>query len=1059
MVGSCKNEQNPVTVTTALNSTPLSYAQQRIWLMHQLEHNSTEYNMLWAQRLRGKLNLSALSKALNTIVQRHEPLRSCISDSGDGAVQSVLPVAELEIAIDDLRQLDPSAQEAYIARAVRDEGDNPIDLTGGLAIRTRLLRVAEEEYVWIRVFHHIHYDGWSDGLFCRELTALYNAFCDGMENPLEPLHFRYRDFAISQRQAPAGKSRDGVAYWKNKLAGIPHALELPTDRPHSTNPVRGAGLHHVTLLAEQIQGIRRVAQADGATFYMAMLAAFAVLLSRYSRQSDIVVGSPASGRRGSSAVEDVIGCFVNTLALRIQVNSRSSFRELLSTVRETALDAYDHQDVPFERIVEELSPARNANRHPLFQVFLSMQDTPSYPLRLRDLQADPPYRLERLRSRFDLELQVSLRPGEPTLCWAYKRGLFDDWRIEQMAKHYVTLINAVITDPGREIYRLDSLSTEDRAVAVGGFKRTERALPRTTVSEMFEQQAKREPDAAAILFRDEVITYGQLNEQANRLAHCLIARGLRSEDVVGIVMDRTPDLVVAMIATWKARAVFLPLDPDYPPARLNMTLSDAKPACVLCTTATAAKLPLHFDRLIVDTPESRAILQSAPTHHPADLDCYLGSDASPAYLIYTSGSTGKPKGVAGLHLGLVNRLLWFNDAFPAGAGGRILARTSIGFIDGLTELCGSLVQGALIVLADSTTGKNPSALIDLVDKQQISRMTMVPSLLKAAVDEPKARQLKPCSLFVSSGEALLSSHAKRLWEVVPESRLLNLYGCSECSGDSVFSECLTTDIVAGTPIWNTSIYILDDDLQPTPIGVAGELYISGLGLARGYWHQPGLTAQRFVVDPYGRPGGRMYRSGDVGRWRRDGNVEVLGRVDRQVQIHGQRVELGEIETALRDQPSVREAAVIEWDGESGEALLIAYVVPSAKHSFDAYELRRQLLATMPSYMIPTSFQSLESLPRLVNGKVDIKALPPPVMLPKRSSRLPRTPIEERLCALFEEVLKVGSVGIDDDFFEIGGHSMLATMLANRIRDTLGFEFTLRTILEAGTVANLSERCQ
>jgi len=1057
MIISEKNEES-IHVSAQLDRAPLSFAQQRIWLIHQLEQNSTEYNMLWAQRMRGKLDVGALSKAINTIVQRHEPLRTCIAEFDGEPMQWVDPPKDINIPIDDLTHLDTAAQQERIRGALRKDGNEPIDLRKGPMLRFRLLRLGENDHVFLRVMHHINYDGWSDGLFCKELNALYDGFSEGRLEQLVPLPSTYKEFAVSQRKSVAETVNTGLPYWRKQLAGIPEQLELPADRPYGTMATLGSGLHYVGLSAEQIAGVRRLSQANGATFFMTMLSVFAVLLHRYCGQNDIVVGTPIANRR-SPVLENIIGCFVNALPLRIRLKTGMTFRELLKNVRDTAWDAYQHQDVPFERIVEELAPRRSSSRTPLFQVSFSMQDTPSTPLRLRGLDVEPPFRGERLRSRFDLELQVSPREGEPTLCWSYKRDLFDDWRIQQMARNYVTLIDAIIADPDRELSDLDPLSSADRAMLLEQFNDTQHDLPEVTLPALFEQRVQQAPDSVAIIFHEAVVTYRELNDRANRIADHLIARGIGCEDIVAIAMDRTPDLVVAILGTMKCGAAFLPLDPDYPPARLAHMLSDAQPKYLLTTVAAQSKLPeTAYDQLIVDSNDALRIQAEGPAHDPANAERVrpLGK-TNAVYVIYTSGSTGKPKGAVGTQIGFVNRLLWFNGSCASNPEQQVLSRISVGWIDGLTELFAPLVHGAPVVFADSASAKTPSALIDLINRWQIGRITLVPSLLRALLDEPNAGQLQSCKLWVSASETLLGSDAKRLWATVPEARLLNLYGCSESCGDSVFATCESSDIVVGKPIWNTQVYILSEDLQPTPIGVPGEVYFAGEGVARGYWRRPELTSERFIADPYGPSGSRMYRTGDIGRWRQDGNLELLGRVDRQVKVRGHRIESAEIEAALREQSSVRDAVIVPRTDESGETRLIAYVVPSATQGLNTYDLRRQLMLVMPDYMIPTSFQALDSLPTLANGKLDVKGLPPPVVLPKTFSRTPRTEREEILCSLFAELLRVDGVGIDDDFFELGGHSLLATSLINRIRQAFGVELTLRAILEAGTVASISEQ--
>jgi amino acid adenylation domain-containing protein len=1039
-----------------VGSFPLSFAQQRIWMMHQFEGNSTEYNMLWAHRMKGRLDIVSLKKALNAIVERHESLRTYIFESEGQAVQAVAPPQPVSFTVEDLTDLDPKAHEAAIGAALKVEGNSPIDLSGPCMLRSRLVVLGDEEYVWLRVAHHINYDGWSDGVFCKELSALYTAYSQGRDSPLQSVESQYRDFAMWQRGCVPDRLTEGLAYWRRTLTGIPEQLNLPTDGQRGANCVRGAGLHDVMLSSSQIERIKRVGRANGATFFMAMVSAFAMLLARYSGERDVVIGTPIANRR-AGALENMIGCCVGTLPLRIQLPRRMSFNDLLMQVRQAAFDAYDHQDVPFERIVEDIAPRREAGRHPIFQVFFSMQDTPSCPLQLPGLEVGPPFRGGRLRSKFDLELAVSLREGEPTLCWSYKRDVFDDWRIEQMARHYTSLLEAAIGSPAQDIWELD-FTRDDRAVAIERLNDTRHELTRCSVPTLFEEQVDNSVDAVAIRAADTLMTYGELNERSNRLAHYLIGRGVGCEDVVAIAGDRSAQVIVGMLATLKSGAAVLPIDADYPSARLEFMLEDAKPKCVLTDLATRSKFARTGADTFVAIEEIASTLSQLPVHNPTDADRIQPvRPATAAYLLYTSGSTGPPKGVVGTHVGVVNRLRWFNDLYPPSRTGPVLARSSLCFIDSITELLGPLLHGGTVVLADSASAKNPAALATLIERHRVGRMTVVPSLLRAVLDESDGRQLDACRLWISTAEALPPSCVERLAQTLPGSQLLNLYGCTECTGDSVFARCTAPDVVVGTPIWNTRVYVLTDDLQPAPVGVAGEVYVAGLGLARGYWRHPQLSAERFLPDPYGLPGTRMYRTGDLGCWRKDGNLQLQGRVDHQVKVRGQRVELGEVEAALRNQPSVRDSVVVQSDGGPGETSLVAYVVPNIGHAVDAYELRRRLMLGLPDYMIPTSFHTMESLPVLANGKLDRHALPAVTSSSTpSSSRGPRTELERTLCALFAELLALEQVGIDDDFFEMGGHSLLATKLINRIRGLFGAELTIRALLETGTVASLSD---
>lgn len=1038
----------------AAEGVPLSFAQRRIWLIHQLDGSSIEYNMVWAQRLRGKLDIQSLTKALTAIVERHESLRTRIFVRDGMPVQAVDAAKDFELPVEDLS--GASNQQERIDRAVWREANEAFDLARTPLLRSRVLKIGPEDYIWIRVVHHIQYDGWSDGVFCRELNLLYDAFSNGLPNPLPPLPMQYREFVAKLYETPAAIDRE-LEYWRTQLAGIPERLELPAGMLAGEARLAGSGLHLAPLSTNQLRTIKQFSRANAVTVYMTMLAAFGAFLARYCGQDDIVVGSPIANR-SSSLVEGIIGCFFNSLALRMRVNPKITFTELLQQVRETTLAAYDHRDVPFERVVEELAPRRNADRLPIYQVVFSMQDAAWLPLQLSGLHLEAPFRAEKTRSRADLELQVSLRQGEPNLCWFFNKDRFHSRQVAQMAHHYAHLLGRLIADPSAEIGRLELLDETDKALLMHWSAAAERRVDETTLPELFEKQAAANPDATAVIFGNARLTYGQLNEQANRGARLLIGQGIGSEDIVAIAIGRTTGLPIALLATIKAGAAYLPLDPDLPASRLSSILDDAQPKCVLTDAAGFSTLSASGHRFAVYDIADFAACAAECAHNPSPRERVRPLDGnSPAFVIYTSGSTGAPKGVIGLQSGIVNRLEWIHYAYPFEPQEPVLARTSIGFIDGSTELLGALTHGASVVLADSAAAKNPSGLIELIASRQVRRITVVPSLLRALLEEPEAHRMASCKLWISSGETLPPSYARRLHDLLPDSRLVNLYGCTECSGDSLAYECSGTDVAAGLAIWNTRAYVLNDFIQLNPIGVIGELYIGGVGVARGYLRRPELTADRFVTDPFGAPGGVMYRTGDLARWSADGNIEVLGRTDRQMKIRGQRIELGEIESAILRLPAVLDAAVVPHTNLGGETQLAAYIVPTAGAAIDAHALRHEMLAVLPDYMIPSTFQPIASIPSLTNGKADRSMLPAPEPQSRSGSRGPRSEPEATLCALFAEVLGMEKVRIDDDFFEMGGHSLSGTYLMNRVHETFGLELTLRTLFETATVAGLSEK--
>ncbi len=1033
----------------------LSYAQQRLWFLDQLEGTSTEYNMPQALRLKGELDRGALEKTINAIVERHESLRTHFAMVEGEPVQVIERELRIAVPLEDLSGKGEEEREERVKAAMREEASKPFDLSRGPVVRMSLLKLGEQEHVLLRTMHHIVSDGWSQGVFNREFMVLYEAFREGRESPLKELGVQYADFAMWQREWLEGGALDeGLKYWKEKLEGIPEELELPRDHARPAVQTFGAEVCQVSLTKELTAGLKRISRESQATLYMTMLAGFAVLLSRYSGQEDIVVGSPIANRQ-EAQLEEMIGFFVNTLVMRVKVEGEKSFRELLGEVRRTALEAYRYQDVPFERLVEELAPQRSLNRTPIFQALFAMQNAPRVERELRELEIGSVGGNE-LRVRVDMEMHVRELDENIGITWLYNRDLFEGWRMEQMARHYVRVLEAVVGDGEGAVGRIDLLSAGERRRMLEEWNETKVELPETTLPELFEAQVERSPEAVAVVFEGEELSYRELNERANRLAHLLIAKGVGPEDVVALLVPRSLEMVVGLLSILKSGAAYLPLDLGHSTERLHFMLQDAKSVCVLTTREISAPLPRGCERILLDDEVTVAGLGLYAKSNPTDSERVRPlRSQNPAYVIYTSGSTGRPKGVTGLHSGGINRMAWFSQVHSFPNRTTVLSKSSIGFIDGSTELLGPLLSGDCVVIANSIAARNSKDLVTLIAKHEIGLLTVVPSLLPTLLEEKgAAARLRSCRMWIASGEKLPSSEAFRFKDSMPGARLFNFYGASEASGDSLFAECKGSDAPIGRPIWNTHVYVLDGDLEVVPVGVRGELYIAGAGLARGYLNRPGLTAERFVADPYGEAGTRMYRTGDLARWRADGNLEYLGRTDDQVKIRGYRIELGEIEAALRKNERVQDAVVVAREDEPGEKRLVGYVVAAVGERVDPGILRSELGQELPEYMVPAAVVVMEKLPLTAHGKLDRKALPEPEWISGSGYRAPRTPEEEILCGLFAEVLGVERVGIEDNFFELGGHSLMATRLVSRIRTTLGIELRVDAIFRSPSVATL-----
>ena len=898
---------------------PLSYAQQRLWFIDQFEGTSTEYNMPEALRLQGELDQEALERTINTIVERHESLRTHFVEVDGEPVQTIVPSLRIAVPVEDLSALEEASQQQAVAAAMRREWEQPFDLARGPVLRIKLLRLGEHDHILLRTFHHIASDGWSVGVFNREFGTLYEAFQEGHQNPLEPLPVQYADFALWQRSWLDKQALDhGLEYWKEQLSGIPEQLRLPTDRPRPAYPTFAAELCGVTLPAQRLAGLKRLSQANNATLYMTLLSAFALLLERYSGQEDIVVGSPIANRQ-ETQLEQLIGFFVNSLVMRVRVRPELSFRELLGAVRATTLDAYLHQDIPFERLVEDLSPERNLNSTPLFQVVFALQNAPAGPQLLKGLEITPLIGDE-LRVRFDLELHAFERGGQLELFWLYNRDLFERWRIEQMARHYLNLLEAAVAAPEVPLARLDMLGAQERHILVEGFNATAHAVAERTLPALFEAQVARAPEALAVIFGQESLSYGELNARANRLAHHLIGLGVGPESLVGIALERSTEMIVALLGTLKAGAAYLPLDPDYPQARLAHMLTDAAPALVLSSSALRTRLPGTVEVLSLDTAKTKALIEEAAPHNPTDAERTQPLNAlNPAYVIYTSGSTGTPKGVVVTHSGIPSLVATQIEHFAVTSEARVLQFASLSFDAALWEVAMGLLSGAALVLPGAgERGGEPLAA--LIQSRGVTHATLPPVLLAGLTGK-----LPSLQSLVVAGETSSPDLVGRWSE---GRRMVNAYGPTETTVCATISAPLSGAVAPpiGRPIWNTQAYVLDVGLMPVPLGVIGELYIAGAGLGRGYLNRPALSAERFVADPYGlEPGARMYRTGDLARWRSDGTLEFLGRADQQLKIRGFRIEPGEIEAALKSHERVQEALVTLHKQADHEQLL-AYVI-------------------------------------------------------------------------------------------------------------------------------------
>jgi amino acid adenylation domain-containing protein len=1035
----------PIVPVERGGTLPLSFAQQRLWFLEQLEPGSALYNVPVAVRLSGELNEPALARALGEIVRRHESLRTTFAGAGATARQVIAPPAEdFALPFENLTTFaDP---EASALRRATEEAELPFHLDQGPLFRARLLRVRPAEHVLLITLHHAVSDGWSMGVLFRELGALYKAYETGAESPLPPLEIQYADFAVWQRgvlDGPAGAAQ--LAYWKRQLAGAPAVLELPTDRPRPAVQTYRGGVERMELSTELADAVRAAGRREGATLFMTLLAAYQALLSRHAGQDDVVVGSPIAGRtRGET--EGLIGFFVNTLALRGDLSGDPDFRALLARVRQATLGAYAHQDLPFERLVEEVQPERSLGHSPVFQAFFVLQDTRDWSLELPGVRAER-LPVEESQVKFDLSLAAAEGPEGVRLSLYYNRDLWDASTIRRMLEQLGMILAAASADPALRVSELPLLSDAERAEQAAWYAGPPVPEACPSFPARFAARVAAAPDAIAILHGGERVTYAQLDARANRIAHRLRVLGVGPEVPVGLCLPRTPELVAAALGILKAGGAYLPVEPHFPPERIAAVMGDAGAAVLVAGAATldAVDLPASCRALRMDDAETRAAIDALPDTAPA-VDIH---PESLAVVIYTSGSTGRPKGVMLRHEGVARFVEWMGAAFPLAPGEVVLGSTSLAFDVHVAEVEFALGTGATLLLV-----QDAMSLAEIKPDFDIAQASMVPTaareLLNLGALPGRVRRLN------TAGEAHPADLARALYAAgLPE--INNLYGPTE---DTVYCTrwAVPADVQRmrmGRPFDGRRQYVLDAGLSPVPAGVEGDLWLAGCGLARGYLGRPALTAERFLPDPYGPAGARMYLSGDRARWTVDGDLEFAGRADFQVKIRGFRIEPGEIEAVLRAHPSVADAVVAAHGTELARRLA-AWVVARDGAAIDPAALAAHARETLPPYMVPGAIVALDAFPRTASGKLDRKALPAPDFAAEEARYVaPRTDSERVVAEVFARVLDLERAGATDDFFVLGGHSLLAMHVWSYVRERCGVELPLRAVFEHPTVEALA----
>ncbi|HEX2187443.1 MAG TPA: amino acid adenylation domain-containing protein, partial [Longimicrobiaceae bacterium] len=1037
---------DPIVPVPREDAMPVSFAQERMWFLQQLDPASSLYGMPSPQRIRGPVDLDVLRRAYQEVVRRHEPLRTVFGQVNGQPVQRILPHVEVALPVVDLTHLAEDQREREAQRLVAEDVAAPFDLERGPLFRATLLRVADDDWALLLAVHHVVSDGWSTGIMAGELSTLYTAFSRGEEPRLPPLPVQYADYAAWQRAWLAGETLERqLGWWRERLAGAPPLLEVPTDRPRP--PVQGTeGAHReLALPAKTVAALRGLTRRGGATLFMTLLAGWQALLARYSGQDDVVVGTPIAGR-GRVETEGLIGCFVNTLALRVDLAGRPTARELLARVRETALGAYAHQEIPFEKLVEELQPERSLAYTPLFQSLFALQNAGRGDLRLGDLEteslgtAEPP-------AKFDLSLALAEDGGALRGALGYRVELWDGATAGRMLAHYAALLEGMAAEPERPVATIPLLSAAELDELLAAPDRSAREHPSgLCIHEMVDAQLRRAPDSVAVVSAGARLTLAELDREADRVARLLRAAGVGPEVRVGIFLQRTPTLVAALLGVLRAGGAYVPLDPAYPAERLRYMLEDSGARVLLTEEGLRGRLP-EFGGEVVLAPSMGENDGSEAWTDVVSADRAPTPD-SLAFIIYTSGSTGRPKGVAVRHRSAAAMLSWAAETFPAEERAGILASTSICFDISVFEIFLPLAAGGTAVLA-----RNVLQLRELAAAHPVTLVNTVPS---AWAELLRAGAVPPTVATVNlAGEPLPAALARDTHALGHVRRVLNLYGPSEDTVYSTWAEVEPDDPAPpiGRPLPGTRGYVLDAELQPVPPGVRGELYLSGDGLARGYLGRPDLTAGRWLPDPFGGAGERMYRTGDRVRRRPDGTLDFLGRTDHQVKVRGFRIEPGEVEAVLAAHPAVREAAVVAREDVPGDRRLVGYYVPAAETS-DA-ELRDWLRARLPEHMVPSALVRLVALPLTPSGKTDRRALPAPAGGTGEGYAAPRDAVETGLVSIWEEVLRRSPVGVHDDFFALGGHSLLVMQVVARVRTAFGVELPVPALFEKPTVAALA----
>lgn len=1088
---SAQNPQNtPIEPVDRNQLLPLSYAQERFWFLYQLEPDSSAYNMAGALRIKGQLRLDILNRALNEISRRHEILRTRFIDNQGQTEQHIDAPQNWGLVATPLsgsEHIAPSKSDQLdelISKAAQEETNRVFNLATEHPIRGQLYSLGHQDHLLLITLHHIACDGWSLGVLTSEIAAIYNAIAASLPIPLAPLPIQYADYAVWQREHLNGEELEKQqSYWQQQLAGLT-PLNLPTDfaRP----PIAGhqGDSTIFTIDRQTTLAINQLAKQQGATLFMALMASFKVLLARYSRQDDICVGTPVANRN-QSALEPLIGCFLNTLAIRTDLSGKPTFTELLAREQTNAQHAFEHQDLPFAKVVDALKLPKDMAFTPVYQTLFVLQNAPTdKSIQLPGLTIEP-VELEKNNAQFDLKLSINEHEGQLVCEFEYRTDLFQKATILRMTQHFAQLLSSIAENPNQDITQLAMITEQEKSLLLscekGSWNDTainyeEEYGKVNSLHQLFEQQVAKTPEAIAIQYQNTTLSYQALNHRANYLADVLINKhGVKPNTPVALCLQRSLDMSVALLAILKAGGCYLPCDPSLPKDRLSYMLEDTDSPVLLSQTHLQDNLPKANIPIIwindwleaTDFSHSESQNNFKTQENPS-------VEVEPQHLfniIYTSGSTGKPKGVMVPHQGIINRLIWMQETYPINTDDVVLQKTPYSFDVSVWELFWPLITGAKLVYAKPEGHKDPEYLRDLIISENVTTLHFVPSMLGVFLQTSEIEQCRSIQRVFCSGEALQVEHQRRFLQRLHGKELHNLYGPTEASIDVSYYACSVnsqyTSVPIGKPVANTQLHVLDEHLQPMPVGVPGELYIGGIQLAHGYLNRHELTQSTFIDNPYyqsqehAHPSPKLYKTGDLARWLPDGNIEYIGRTDYQVKIRGLRIELGEIEAELSKQVEIKECVVVATELASGTQTLVAYLIAqNAVETVDSQVLNQALSQNLPDYMIPAVYMWLDEFPLSANGKLDRKALPKPDFNQREKEYIaPSNETEALIAHIWQSLLQVERVGVTDNFFELGGHSLLATQFVSRLREESGYNLALKTIFTHPTINQLSQVIQ